>query len=82
MKLTELEYNKIYALNAAKELGYPCSIIKRIILAEKSSQIDQAMVDGRNSDNRESWETIVTKLTNEGIKIPRRRTTIGQNFVD
>ena len=81
-KFSEFETERLQKINAAKELGYPTRIIRRLILATKPAQLDQAMVDGRNSGEFEAWATVIRTLAAEGIKVPRGRTTVGQNWVD
>lgn len=82
MKISEFERDKQEALRTALDLGYPTRIIKRIIFAEKSIEVDQAMVSGRQSDEWESLKTVKQRLDLEGIRLPTMRITIGQNFVD
>lgn len=82
MKITELERERQYAIQTAFDLYYPTRFVKQIILADSVVEIDQAMVSGRESDEQESPRTVRTKLKMEGIRIPKMRCTVGQNFID
>lgn len=82
MRITELDRDKLIALQTAFDLGYPTRFIRKIILAERPVEINQAMVSARQSGEWESAATVREQLKRDGIKMPTIRTTIGQNFID
>lgn len=82
MRITELDKDKLIALQTAFDLGYPARFVRKIILAKKTVEIDQAMVSARQADEWESPATVREQLKRDGIKMPTIRTTIGQNFID